>query len=146
MRVINSPRSAAGADDPAGVRRFRIGAWVYGNGFGRLTVAPGTLTFDPGFLTRHVLRLSGRFEHRRQRVLAVESPLMFFGAHIVLNASTGTDTLVISPLLSRRHDVTFAILATYPWQTTRVLGAIRSAGFDVEIRRRWIYFGIRPID
>jgi hypothetical protein len=144
LKVSNEATPAAGAVDPGGIDRFRVGAWIYGRGFGRFTVAPGVLRVDPGFVTRHVRRLRGCFEHRGERVVVVESPL-FFGVRIVLLASTATDTLVFSPLLSRKREVTFAILATYPWQTTRVLAAIRRAGFDVQIRRRWIYLGIRPI-
>jgi hypothetical protein len=128
-----------------GQQRFRVGAYIGGAGFGRLTVARGTLAFDPGRITRLVLGLKGRLEHRAERLVVVESPLMFFGVHIVLRASPAQPSR--SRLLARRSgDVRFAALSIYPWQRRRVLSAIRGAGFDVQIRWRWIYFGVEPID
>ena len=137
----NRPNNAVGPE-----RRFRVAAFVRGSGFGRLTVSRETITFDPGPITRHLLGLRGSLVHRAERVVVVESPLMALGVHVVLRAIR-TDGLVRSPLLSRRmRDVSYAILSIYPWQTRRVLSAIRSAGFDVQLRRRWFYFGMAPVD
>jgi hypothetical protein len=127
--------------------RVHVSGFAGGNAFGLLTVEPGALAFKPGLVTRHALQLSGILVHRGARVIVVSSPLALGGLHVVLRASTAGDALVMSPLLSRRpRNVAYGCLFLPPWRRTRTLIALRLAGFNVEKRRRFVYFGIRPID
>jgi hypothetical protein len=126
--------------------RFHVAGLVVGSGFGVLTVAPNVLTFDPGRLTRFVLRLSGRLVHRRRTVVVISNPLWVGGVVLALQADTAQDTVVSSPLLGRSFNVTHANLWIAPWQRSRVLSALRGAGLDVERRRRWLFSVWQRVD
>jgi hypothetical protein len=123
--------------------RFHVTGWVAGNAFGVLTVSSDAVTFEPGRLTRILLRLSGRLVHRDRRVVVILSPLHLGGATVALRADSGRDGLLNSAVLG---PVTHANLTVLPWQTSRIVSALRSAGFDVDRRRRWLFRFWRPID
>lgn len=63
---------------------------------------------------------------------------------IVLRAIRAEDALVQSPLRSHQRDLTFVSIR--PVRSRQILTAIRSAGFDVQVSRRWYFSGTRPID
>jgi len=130
--VANDPTGISPADNRP--RRFRVSAWLGGNGFGILTVNPGELTFEPGLITRSTLRVSGRLVHRRAKVLVVESPLNVEGRAIVLRTDDPSEMLVSR--LARTGRFEFVNVWTGPWQHARLFDAIRAAGFRIEHRTR----------
>jgi hypothetical protein len=119
------------------------------NAFGRLSVSPGELTFDPGPFARftHVpLRVSGSLVHRDIRVVIVTSRLSR-SKHLLLCARAPDDALTRSRWFRRRAGSRkFAALTIPRRRRTRVVADIERAGFTIEMRRRWLYFGLRPFD
>lgn len=81
-------------------RRFRVAAWAMGNACGVLTVAPRTLTFDPGLLARTVNRLSGELVHTANAVVVTTSLLAW--TPNILGLGTTDAGLVMKPLLTKR--------------------------------------------
>jgi hypothetical protein len=90
-------------------------------------------------MTRWLLGACGRLEHRHPQVCAATSPLDVGGGLVVLQAGSPADALAYSTLLRRRrYDIVLMKVYPYPCQRTRVLAAIRGAGFEVDLTRRWL--------
>ena len=119
-----------------------IGATAHG----RLIIAPGSLTFEPGWVARHLMRFSERLVHRNSTVVIVSARLTPWYLTVVLRADGADDSIVLSPLVGRRRVIQRGIVWLRPGRHRRARAAISGAGFAIDQRRRWLYFGLQAID
>ena len=81
------------------------------------------------------------------KAVTIVTPTLSFNTCIVLWCNPEDDVEVAQHRLKglgndRRPDHCVVVLA--PWQTGTVLGALRSADFQLDETRRLTYFGVRP--
>lgn len=124
---------------PTVERRFRVAAaWNRGTGGGYLDVAPGTLIFRPGPLTRILSGISGPLVHRAETVRVISARI---GPDVIrLVAADPGDAPQMHPPLTRTSRPLASILVRF-YHSRDVLDAVRRAGFQTDVERRWL---VRP--